>query len=134
MSRLIDLKGRQFGRWTVIERGNTYVAPNGGRKTTWLCRCECGKEKEVDSQALRRGSSASCGCLANGLTSKRQKIDMVGQVYGRLTVIKEVGRNKQSRVLWLCRCECGKERTIAGTTLRQGITRSCGCLNRELST
>lgn len=30
---------------------------------TWLCKCECGKVKEVVSQALRDGRSKSCGCL-----------------------------------------------------------------------
>lgn len=38
-----------------------------------------------------------------------KKIDLTGKVFGRLTVIKEAGRNNSS-LLWLCRCECGVEK------------------------
>ena len=40
-----------------------------------------------------------------------KKIDLTGKVFGRLTVIKEAGRNNSS-LLWLCRCECGVEKII----------------------
>jgi hypothetical protein len=56
--RLIDLTGRKFGRWTVIERAHTRLG-----KVRWLCLCDCGAEWTVSATSLLRGTSKSCGCL-----------------------------------------------------------------------
>ena len=61
------------------------------------------------------------------------RIDMVGKKFGRLTVLKEVGRNKYGHVLWLCMCDCGIEKIINGSSLREGFSKSCGCLRKELT-
>ena len=62
-------------------------------------------------------------------------IDLAGQKFGKLTVIKRVedhitpsGQHKQ---LWLCRCDCGNEKIIRGESLRNGSTMSCGCLKQS---
>lgn len=64
-------------------------------------------------------------------------IEMVGKKFGRLTVIhqsesfvSDAGR-KQS--VWHCLCECGNECDVKGTYLRNGTTKSCGCLKKEIS-
>lgn len=44
-----------------------------------------------------------------------------------LTIISEAGRNKEGRDMWLCRCDCGKEKVILGKSMRSGFTTSCGC-------
>lgn len=53
--------------------------------------------------------------------------------FGRLTVLRENGRNNQGKIMWLCRCECGKLKTIYGYSLTRPhkSTKSCGCLQRE---
>lgn len=56
--------------------------------------------------------------------------DIVGQRFGRLVVKTRAGR-KGSKALWLCGCDCGADHTVAGQYLRQGKSRSCGCLQRE---
>ena len=67
-----------------------------------------------------------------------KKIDLTGQTINRLVVIREAGRDKGGRVLWLCRClgkngdDCGNEVVVSGNDLRDGHTKSCGCLKREL--
>ena len=58
-------------------------------------------------------------------------IDISGQRFGRLIVIKENGTTKNGDIRWLCRCDCGNEKTITGSKLRSGHTQSCGCLQRE---
>lgn len=58
-------------------------------------------------------------------------IDLSGKRFGRLVVIKRTGtkvRNKQKRPLWSCMCDCGKKIETMGESLRNGHTRSCGCL------
>ena len=69
-----------------------------------------------------------------------KKIDLTGQTINRLVVIREYGRDKHGKVLWLCRClgkngdDCGKEVVVTAEHLRSGHTQSCGCLQRERST
>lgn len=57
-----------------------------------------------------------------------EKLNLAGKQFGRLTVLKEVGKNKHGSYLWLCRCECGREKVIVGSQLvkSKGGTRSCG--------
>jgi len=62
------------------------------------------------------------------------RMDITGHVYGQLTVIEDVGRNKDGRVIWLCLCSCGQKVQVIGKSLRSGNTKSCGCLLREATT
>lgn len=63
----------------------------------------------------------------------RQATDMTGKRVGRLTVVRRVG-SSDKQALWLCRCDCGAEKVISGGTLRQGKTKSCGCVYRATRT
>ena len=56
-------------------------------------------------------------------------INFVGQKIGKLTPIKPVGRNKAQSVLWYCECECGGNKVVSAKNLRNGSTRSCGCMS-----
>ena len=60
-----------------------------------------------------------------------EKIDMTGLPIGRLLVIEECGRGSNGEALWRCRCECGKEIVVLGSSLRNEHTTSCGCYQRE---
>lgn len=60
-------------------------------------------------------------------------IDMTGSVFGRLTVIERAENDQAGNARWICKCECGKTKTIRARALRQGRTRSCGCLLSETS-
>ena len=56
--------------------------------------------------------------------------EMIGQRFGRLRVIKYTNhKNKSSHYYWLCICDCGNYANIRGDHLRNGHSRSCGCLN-----
>ena len=63
--RRIDLSGQRFGRWVVLK----YAYRDGG-KVIWLCRCDCGTEKEVMGRSRRSGMSQSCGCLQREKSKK----------------------------------------------------------------
>ncbi len=56
--RFLDLTNDVYGRLTVIA-----YAGNAKKRTSWLCRCVCGKEVIVSGNTLRRKHSKSCGCL-----------------------------------------------------------------------
>lgn len=59
-------------------------------------------------------------------------LDLTGRKFGRLKVINIVGRTKWGNVLWLCKCDCGKEHIAASNKLINGKTRSCGCFAIEV--
>ena len=60
-----------------------------------------------------------------------KKLNLRGQPFGKLTVLRENGRDKHNNVLWLCRCECGNEVIVRCSHLRNEHTTSCGCYRRE---
>jgi hypothetical protein len=62
----------------------------------------------------------------------RKRIDLTGQRFNRLLVIRYAGLAKKS-ANWLCRCDCEKEILVMGGNLRNGKTQSCGCLHVETS-
>lgn len=67
-------------------------------------------------------------------------IDMTGWVMkehgvpeSRITVLKRDTENKSKITKWICQCECGKIFSVDGTKLRNGWTKSCGCLQKEIT-
>jgi len=90
------------------------------RELYWNCICECGTETEVRSDALRKGSISSCGCI--------RATDLQGRIFGELKVLNRSKKtNAHGEVYWTCRCVCGKEKAITANGLRSGYHKSCGC-------
>ena len=58
-------------------------------------------------------------------------VDLTGQRFGRLIVIKRADNSKDNRAKWLCKCDCGNEKNIVGKSLRKMKTQSCGRLQKE---
>lgn len=55
----------------------------------------------------------------------------IGQVYGRLKLIKFVGKTHNNIPLFECKCSCGNTITVKLYSLRSGNTKSCGCYRSE---
>jgi hypothetical protein len=55
---------------------------------------------------------------------------LVGQKFGRLTVVERDGVDAHKHMIWRCRCECGGQTFVATDGLRRGYTRTCGCSKR----
>jgi hypothetical protein len=55
--------------------------------------------------------------------------DLVGQQFGKLTVLEYVGPSEDGS-LWKCRCECGNIKTVIAHDLHRGSTTSCGCYRK----
>lgn len=67
----VDCVGKVFGRLTVVSE-TLKLMPSGRQRSTYcLCRCECGSEKEVHQNELRRGHVKSCGCLIVDVNKER---------------------------------------------------------------
>ena len=65
-------------------------------------------------------------------------IDLTGQRFGRLTVIRRaedyISPKGHARAQWLCQCSCGNKTVVIGNDLRRQRTKSCGCYLSESST
>ena len=120
----IDLTGQRFGRWLVIGKSEK----NGFCK----CLCDCGTIRDVSKGSLKNGVSTSCGCYKKELTSEIFTKNIVGQKFGKLTVIDRNGsytdKNGLKYATWNCICDCGNHTIVKGCDLQSGKVSSCGCL------
>lgn len=124
----IDLTGQRFG-YLVAEkifddREHKYKTYG----TQWICKCDCGKETIVQSGDLRSGKVKSCGCLRAKLLSQQRSIDLTGQKFGKLKVIKLLYSTAQGNV-WQCLCDCGNIVNARAQDLKNGDKVSCGCVH-----
>jgi len=135
--------GQRFGRLKVLK---IFTAQKSGRTRRWcICRCNCGNMSTVVDDSLRYGDSKSCGCLQREITSqlarkRRPKPPSsnikLGQRFGRLKVLKILrarNPNRQTRIRCSCLCDCGNKTTARADHLREGRSKSCGCLNAEVA-
>lgn len=116
----------KYCRWTIIKKIKN-------KPTKVLCKCECGTEKEVFLNNLKSGLSKSCGCLRDeNVSKKNRKITIIpGEKYSYWTTIKEVKpHNGLVNRKVLCKCDCGKEKEVFLSSLRSGLSKSCGCSTR----
>lgn len=126
--RLIDLTGKKFGYLTVLELDK--------EKSTnikyWKCQCECGTIKSIQGGHLKDGTTTSCGCHRAdkiNIYNSNRLINLIGKKFGKLEVLSEdKSRTKQGKHYWFCKCECGNIVSIKGDSLRDGRSKSCGCI------
>lgn len=134
MGKFVDLTGQKFGRLTVIERAEDYVSPKGVHRSKWLCECECGTIKVIDSSGLKNGKILSCGCYGrqkSAESGRRNLKDLTGLKFGKLLVLNRIESKIRpdgtKRTQWKCRCDCGNFANVESTNLTSGSTKSCGC-------
>lgn len=105
----------KYNKLTIIKD-----LPSRGGKRYVLCRCECGKEKEIRRQSVVSGSTKSCG---SGVCVGRVN-DLTGNKYGKLTVQKYL-KIVNGRAIFNCLCDCGKECEVEGHRLLQNNVVTC---------
>lgn len=131
MAATPNLVGKRFGELVVVAR----VGSDPRGKARWHVRCDCGEGTFADTNSLRSGTKTSCGCKVGRAAAERNARthhgSMVGQQFGRLTVMERRGSDRNQKALWLAECACGARVTKTTGQLRSGHTRSCGCLRSE---
>ncbi len=126
----VDLTNKIFDKLTVVS-----FAGIRKRIPYWNCECNCGNGKTISQYSLLKGTTKSCGCLKKEMMqsiSREKPEDIVGNRYGRLIVLENVGRRKGS-LMCKVRCDCGKEKIVYKHHLISGNTTSCGCFSLEVS-
>ena len=112
-----DLTGKKFGKLTVLSK--TDDKKNGSY--LYKCKCDCGNIKMVTARDLNSNRVRSCGC------SKGFHRNLVGQRFGKPTVIEDSGEKQKNIRMWTCQCDCGNIVKIRTDALTSGKVTSCGC-------
>lgn len=116
-----------FGKFKVIERT---PLRSTDKCVIYKCECiECGHIQNIASNVLHSQRKSCDNCS----TRKSTLIDMTGQTYNWLTVIQRDNSIEHSGhendAYWICRCNlCGSIKSIRGFSIRNGLTKSCGCI------
>jgi hypothetical protein len=134
MSRFFDLTGQRFGSLLAIEI--TSVDQKGRR--SYRVVCDCGTTREITGSALKELQSCGHACPFRPINNPRKKPDLIpGQRFGRLTVIRQIGKVETSSGRaerhYICQCDCGQQIQVYGWSVQAGKTKSCGCLRKAHS-
>jgi hypothetical protein len=124
-----DLTGQKFGKLTVLNRAQSKIDKSGKARTMWNCKCDCGNNIAVLADYLRRSECPSCGCYATKRRIEKNRIDNVGEKFGRLTILDAIWDAKPTKAI--CKCDCGNDYVGIKADIVSGHTQSCGCLQSE---
>ena len=114
----MNLTHQIFGYLRVLRPGRL----DGRRRVYWVCRCRCGVEKEIRSDALRAdGGTRSCGCLRIAAVKALGHHHPPDERFSRLVIIKQAGTIKKRGRVYLCLCDCGEKVKVQGQHLRDGL-------------
>lgn len=132
LNRQKDITGQQFDNLTALYPLNK---SDKHHSIIWHCKCICGNELDISLAKLKSGSAFSCGCTKKPktptpLTDKRVH-NLIGQRFGKLTVISDTGKSNRHGKIWLCQCDCGNTKEVDTNRLRMKHISSCGCLRNN---
>lgn len=96
------------------------------------CHCGCGQFTNIPLKTSKTRGLLK-GQPVRFIKHHHSGIDISGQRFGRLIVLEKVKNEKEKahELKWRCLCDCGNEKIVIGCKLRNGTTKSCGCLWRE---
>ena len=126
--RLKDLTGQKFGKLTVLYRVESKISGNK-KRTMWHCICECGNKIDVSSDYLNKSKCPSCGCEAIKNKIEKNRVNNIGEKFGRLTIIDILWDADRAKAV--CKCDCGNDYIGIKSDIVTGHTQSCGCLQSE---
>lgn len=128
-----DLTGQNFGKLTIISRAENKVDKSGKSRTMWNCVCDCDNNNiiVVSSDYLKRSKCPSCGCEAVKNRIEKNRVNNIGEKYGRLTIVDIIWGERRTKAI--CKCDCGNNYIGAKSDIVTGHTQSCGCLQSEMT-
>lgn len=125
MNEKINYDGVKFGMLTVLRDGNGLY--EGKKKVrSVVCKCDCGKEREIHLRQIQRGKQKSCGCLGIPKTEVNP-----GDKFNFWTVVNEVENyisptGEKARHI-LVECVCGVRKSVNLQSLKKSQSKSCSC-------
>lgn len=94
----MNIKGKNFGKWTVLYYDDT-------KKYYWYCRCECGTERSVKQYNLIHGYSNSCGCIN---VEKRKYQQMENKIIIENNIAKIILGGSEGKIAIIDVCDLDK--------------------------
>ena len=119
--------GDKYEHFTIIKQ-----LENKNNQRVWLCKCDCGKYKEIITGKL--GITRSCGCIKGNRTNNhssnggRKPIDLTNQRSGKLIAIEPTTERRNGSVVWKCLCDCGNIAYVTAHSINNKCVQSCGCI------
>ena len=113
--------GQKIGQFLVLKF--LYVKSH---RNHYLCKCDCGNETTIHFTNLKNGLGRCGKC-------DTQRIDITGNKYGLITVIKFLRSDKQRDSVYRCECDCGEIFECTSGSLKKGNAKSCGCDRTKLN-
>ena len=127
-----SIVGKKFNYWTVLETGHRI-----GVKPGLKCLCDCGTVRVCDSGHITAERSKSCGCIRKTIGIKVPE-SLIGRVFGKITIVAEGriscgyrGKENATKQSVTYQCGCGVVRETTRRYVVKGLTKSCGCLNKD---
>ena len=117
------LKGEYYGYWRII--GVSPKEIGDGHHKYYRCQCVCSSILHVREDDLKNGKSKSCGCSKSVYLKS-----FIGHRFNRWTVLS-IGPIVNTHRLAKCKCECGYVADLRLSSVKNGNTKSCGCLRNE---
>lgn len=140
-----DIIGKKIGKKTII----SYAGKDKRGNPIYNCQCECGRMSITNRYNLLNNHSTSCrhcarkeiitiepyinGKVKTGINTKPRKNNksLVGQKFGRLSVLEDTGKRYYGYVVYKCQCDCGNIFEAPMHNIKAGQVKSCGCLLQE---
>lgn len=123
MAKRKNIIGCRFGKLEVISFYG--YNPNCKRKDEmYTCKCDCGNETIASKSHLLKGEKKSCGCMRG----KNTYDGLTGKEYENFTVVKRIGQTENNNPIYKCICFCGNAFSARADGIKDGTTKSCGCL------
>tara|TARA_B100000161_G_C33532263_1_gene406652 strand:+ start:263 stop:1336 length:1074 start_codon:yes stop_codon:yes gene_type:complete len=148
LSQTNDLTDKKFGKLRVIRKISTEEKKALGIKWTsayWEVQCACGRKPFiiVGSQLTNKNKSGrnnkpvpqrwACKVCTDRAVKLKQKEETFAKIknqkFNLLTVVREWGSDKDSKMRLLCFCDCGRTKINKIDHLKGGDVKSCGCLD-----
>lgn len=131
--------GKQFGK-LIVDSINKEKTTN--KHTYFNCHCLCGNTKIIVKRSDNLNANSNCGCELHHKVSqnsinaliihaKTRETKLLGQKFGKLTVIEYIGKIPEycNANIWKCECDCGNIIYATTSNLNSGHIKSCGCLH-----
>ena len=127
--KVYDLINQKFDNLFIIEKTNKR---DSSGSVIWKCKCDCGNICYRSTANLtRKNMIHSCGCY-NIKKLQKQCLNLIGQKFGKLTVIRKTDQRKNKKIVWECKCDCGNICFKTTQSLTSGNVHSCGCITRSI--
>lgn len=135
--------GKQYGN-LLVESINHEKSTN--KHTYYNCRCLCGNTNIIVKRSDNLNENSSCGCIKRKVSinsikalqnyAKEREKELIGQRFGKLTVIEYVGKieERNNANVWKCLCDCGNTTFATTSALKSSHIKSCGCLRSYYET